>query len=153
MERAYHFLKEILKDNDTVVVAVSAGPDSMALFDTLISLKQEKQINIICAHVNHNTGRLGQNEEQAYVEEYCKKNKVIFELLKIDSYSDNNFESEAREKRYQFFDELIKKYKAKYLLTAHHGDDLVETILMRIVRGSTLKGYSGFSKIVDKKKL
>ena len=150
MERAYQFLKEILSDNDTVVVAVSAGPDSMALFDTLISLKHEKNINIICAHVNHNTGRFGQDEEQAYVEEYCKKNNIIFELYKIKDYSNDNFESEARDKRYNFFEELIKKYKAKYLLTAHHGDDLMETILMRIVRGSTLRGYSGFSKVVKK---
>ena len=65
MERAYQFLKEIINENDTVVVAVSAGPDSMALFDTLISLKHEKNINIICAHVNHNTGRFGQDEEQS----------------------------------------------------------------------------------------
>src|SRR5690606_33087465 len=48
-----------------------------------------------------------------------------------------------------YFAEIVKKYNAKYLFTAHHGDDLIETILMRIVRGSTLKGYSGFSKIVD----
>lgn len=150
MERAYQFLKKILNENDTVVVAVSAGPDSMALFDTLISLKQEKPINIICAHVNHNTGRIGQEEEQAYVEEYCKNNNITFELLKINNYCNDNFESEARNKRYDFFEELIKKYKAKYLLTAHHGDDLMETVLMRIVRGSTLRGYSGFSKVVEK---
>ena len=48
------------------------------------------------------------------------------------------------------FDELVNNYSAKYLMTAHHADDLIETILMRIVRGSTLKGYSGFSKILDK---
>ncbi len=150
MERAYQFLKEIINENDTVVVAVSAGPDSMALFDTLISLKHEKNINIICAHVNHNTGRFGQDEEQSYVEEYCKNNNIVFELYKIKDYSNDNFESEARDKRYNFFEELIKKYKAKYLLTAHHGDDLMETILMRIVRGSTLRGYSGFSKVVEK---
>ena len=150
MERAYNYLKNKLNDNDTVVVAVSAGPDSMALFDTLISLKCEKNINIICAHVNHNTGRIGQNEEQAYVQDYCKKNNITFELLKIKEYKNDNFESEARDKRYNFFDELIKKYNAKYLLTAHHGDDLIETVLMRIVRGSTLRGYSGFSKEVKK---
>ena len=46
-------------------------------------------------------------------------------------------------------DKVIKKYKANYLMTGHHADDLMETILMRIVRGSTLKGYSGFSELVD----
>lgn len=41
------------------------------------------------------------------------------------------------------------KYQAKYLMTAHHGDDLIETILMRIVRGTTLEGYSGFKKEIN----
>ena len=68
--------------------------------------------------------------------------------MKIDRYGDDNFHNEARNIRYQFFDEIVKKYNAKYLLTAHHGDDLMETILMRIARGSTLRGYSGFRKLV-----
>ena len=49
--------------------------------------------------------------------------------------------------QYNYFEQLVHEYNAKYLLTAHHGDDLMETILMRIARGSTLRGYSGFSKI------
>ena len=49
--------------------------------------------------------------------------------------------------RYNFFNELIVKYQAKYLMTAHHGDDLIETIMMRIVRGSNLKGYVGILPI------
>src|SRR5699024_2935456 len=52
----------------------------------------------------------------------------------------------ARLKRYNFFDELVHTYHAKYLMTAHHGDDLMETILMRLTRGSSLKGYAGFKK-------
>lgn len=150
MKHAYSLLNDILKENDTVVVAVSAGPDSMALFDVLLTIREEKNINIICAHVNHNTGRIGQLEEKEYVESYCKQNNVSFELLTISDYSNNNFEEEARNKRYAFFDELVNKYNAKYLLTAHHGDDLIETVLMRIVRGSSLSGYSGFKEIVKK---
>ena len=69
--------------------------------------------------------------------------------MKIEKYGDDNFHNQARNIRYNFFEDLVKKYDAKYLMTAHHGDDLMETILMRIVRGSTLKGYSGFEKIVD----
>ncbi len=150
MKHAYSLLNDILKENDTVVVAVSAGPDSMALFDVLLTIREVKNINIICAHVNHNTGRIGQLEEKEYVESYCKQNNVSFELLTISDYSNNNFEEEARNKRYAFFDELVNKYNAKYLLTAHHGDDLIETVLMRIVRGSSLSGYSGFKEIVKK---
>ena len=67
----------------------------------------------------------------------------------IEQYGDDNFHNEARNIRYNFFEDLIRKYNANYLFTAHHGDDLIETIIMRIARGSTLKGYSGFSKIID----
>ena len=60
--------------------------------------------------------------------------------MSVKSWGDDNFENEARTVRYNFFDKVVNEYNAKYLMTAHHGDDLIETILMRIVRGSTLKG-------------
>ena len=86
------------------------------------------------------------------VEWYCKKNKIIFELLEINEYKVKKFnEEDARRRRYKYFEMLIKKYNAKYLLTAHHGDDLIETILMRIVRGSNLSGYIGIKKINENK--
>jgi hypothetical protein len=69
--------------------------------------------------------------------------------MTIEKYGDDNFHNQARKIRYNFFNDLVKKYDANYLMTAHHGDDLVETVLMRIVRGSTLKGYSGFNKIME----
>lgn len=152
MENAYQYLLNgvDLKNGDSVVAAISGGPDSMALLHLLVRIKDKIDLKVVCAHVNHNTGRVGQLEEQQYVEEFCKNNNVIFESMVIKEYSDDNFESEARNKRYNYFEEVIKKYNAKYLLTAHHGDDLIETILMRLTRGSTLKGYSGFSKVVDR---
>ncbi|MBE6144596.1 MAG: tRNA lysidine(34) synthetase TilS [Firmicutes bacterium] len=151
MEEAYSFLFNDLniKYGDFLVVATSGGPDSMSLLYLLLKLKKAIDIEIVCAHVNHNTGRIGQKEEQEFVEKYCRNNNIIFETMVIEDYGDDNFHSEAHTKRYNFFKNIIKKYHAKYLFTAHHGDDLIETILMRIVRGSTLKGYSGFSKIVD----
>ena len=56
--------------------------------------------------------------------------------MTITKYSDDNFENEARTIRYKYFDDLMKKYNGTYLMTAHHGDDLIEKILMKIVRGS-----------------
>ena len=138
-----------IKYGDVIVVAVSGGPDSMALLHLLIRLKKALDIEVICASVNHNTGRIGQKEEQENVKKYCKNNSITFEGLTIEDYGDDNFHNEAHAKRYNYFKELVKKYNAQYLFTAHHGDDLMETILMRIVRGSTLKGYSGFSSLVE----
>jgi tRNA(Ile)-lysidine synthase len=141
-----YLIKKVgFKDEDAVIVGVSGGPDSMALLNILLELKKEVDIKIVCAHVNHNV-RKESNSEEEFIKNYCILNGIEFELLKIDSYGDDNFHNEARTKRYNFFEELIKKYKSKYLLTAHHGDDLIETILMRITRGSSLKGYSGFQK-------
>ena len=151
MEEVYNYIKNSigLKHGDAIVVGVSGGPDSMALLYVLKSLKKELDIRIICAHVNHNQ-RKESEEEEAYVRDYCRKNDILFECIKIEKWGDDNFENEARTIRYKFFEELIDNYNAKFLMTAHHADDLMETILMRIVRGSTLKGYSGFSKVVKK---
>ncbi len=152
MENAYKYiLNELnLRYKENVVVAVSGGPDSMALLHLLIRIKKAIDINIVCAHVNHNV-RVESKDELTFVEKYCMQNGVIFECMKIENYGDDNFHNEARNKRYNFFKEIILKYNSRYLFTAHHGDDLIETILMRIVRGSTLKGYSGFAKVVKNK--
>ena len=150
MNEAYNYLINSinLKYGDSIIVAVSGGPDSMALIDLVLKVKKNLDITIVCAHVNHNL-RDESKEEKKFVEKYCKKNNIIFEFLNIEHYENDNIEAQAREKRYRFFEELVKKYNSKYLLTAHHGDDLMETILMRIVRGSTLKGYSGFQKVTN----
>lgn len=147
MKKAIDFLINNI-DGD-VVIACSGGPDSMALFDILLKVRDVKKNNIICAHVNHKV-RCESDLEEVMVRDFCKKNNVIFELYTIKDYSGSNFESEAREKRYSFFESVLKKYSAHILLTAHHGDDLMETILYRIVRGSNLEGYSGFKYISNR---
>ena len=153
MEEVYNFiLNDIgLNKEDAIVVGVSGGPDSMALLDLLLKVKKRIDIRIICAHINHKQ-RIESDEEEEYVKSYCRDNDVIFECIKMQNWGDDNFENEARSVRYNFFEELIENYNASFLMTAHHADDLIETILMRIVRGSTLKGYSGFNKIVNKGK-
>ena len=142
------FLKDNIKTNDTLILACSGGPDSMCLLDLLLKFREKTNINIIIAHVHHNV-RKESDDELVFVRDYATNNDVIFETMKIENYSGSNFECEARDKRYGYFGKLIEKYGAKYLLTAHHGDDLMETILMRMVRGSNLKGYSGFDRVSD----
>ncbi len=138
-----------LSKNDKIVVGVSGGPDSMALLDVLNSIKSKYDLVLICAHVNHGK-RKESDQEKIDLEKYCNENNIIFEYVKISKWGEDNFHNEARSARYNFFEDIIKKYNAKYLMTAHHADDLIETILMRIVRGSTLKGYSGFAKFIEK---
>ena len=135
-----------LDANQPVVVAVSGGPDSMAL----VSLLEQYCHNIICAHVNHNTGRSGQDEDEQFVSNYCQKHNHIFESIKIKGYNNSNFHDQAHKMRYDFFEQILKKYQSKYLFTAHHGDDLMETMIFRMIRGSTVKSLFSLSKITNK---
>lgn len=151
MKKTFDYLNSLLKNNDKIVIGLSGGPDSMCLLNVLLELKNKYNLTIICAHINHGL-RIESEEEKDFVQKYCEKNNVIFEYLKIDKYKNNKFsEEEARAKRYNFFNQIIKKYQANYLMTAHHGDDLLETILMRIVRGSTLSGFIGIPKVSENK--
>jgi len=141
MERVYTFLKENINDS-CIVVGVSGGVDSMVL---LSILRKRYTGKIVCAHVHHNL-RLESDEELEFVKEFCRNNDIIFEFKRLE-YEGKFSEEVARTKRYNFFEEILNKYNSKTLLTAHHGDDLIETIIMKIVRGSTIKGYSGIEKI------
>lgn len=151
MKKALEVFNNIFDIDDTVVCATSGGVDSMTLLNLLIEFRDNyKKIKIVCAHINHNL-REESYEEYKFVESYAKQNKIDFEGKLLEKHKKGNFESESRKKRYQFFEQVLSKYSSKYLLTAHHGDDLIETMLMRVVRGSSLDGYKGFSLISDRK--
>lgn len=140
-------MNQILNDyifNNYVVIGVSAGPDSMCLLNIL----QKKTNKIIVCHVNHNV-RKESIEEEEYITKYCKDNNLILEKMTIKNYQENNFENEARKKRYTFYEEILKKYNSSALFLAHHGDDLIETVLMKIARGSNIEGYAGIKEITN----
>ena len=129
-----------------LVIGCSAGPDSMAL---LYYLHTSTKNPLIVAHINHNKRKESIKEEK-YLSTFCKNNNITFETITIKKYTENNFENEARNKRYTFYEQILKKYNTKYLFLAHHGDDLIETILMKIARGSNLEGYAGIKEISKK---
>lgn len=147
MNDVYRFINELQINSEYMVAAISGGPDSMFLLDILMNLSNKLKKKIVVAHVHHNL-RKESDEEALQVEKFCNDNDIIFEMKKIEKYPNNKFSEEAARKiRYEFFDEVIKKYNSDILFTAHHGDDLMETVLMRISRGSSLKGYAGFERI------
>ena len=108
----------------------------------------KKTNKIIVCHINHNV-RKESIEEEEYITKYCKDNNLILEKMTIKDYQENNFENEARKKRYTFYEETLKKYNSNTLLLAHHGDDLIETVLMKIARGSNIEGYAGIKEITN----
>ena len=99
--------------SEFIVIGVSAGPDSMALLHLVINNTKKK---IVCAHVNHNV-RLVSDEEEEYLKKYCEKFNIIFESTKIDNYSQNNFENEARKKnKSASYISSIKSHRKIYFL-------------------------------------
>jgi len=132
-------------DKDKIVIGVSGGMDSMVLLDLL------QNENIVVAHINHNL-RKQSKKEQAYLENYCKERSIPFETITF-TYTNfelkQNFQDLAHKKRTDFFEDVLKNHNSSTLLLAHHGDDLIETILMNIARGSSLKGYAGFREVSD----
>ncbi len=149
MNDALTRLKDNLSYGETVVVATSGGPDSMALLYLVTTLKAKLNLNIVAAHVNHKM-RPESDDEAIMVNNFCSQNGISCEIMTIDHYNDDNFHNDARLKRYDFFAKCVKKCQAKHLLTAHHGDDLMETIIMRLVRGASFKGYAGFEEKIIK---
>ncbi len=146
MNEVYSFLKENLDltKEQFFVVGVSGGADSMTLLHLLINYIKNSNCHIVCVHIHHNL-REESDSEQLFVKKYCEENNILFETTKF-TYEEKFTEKVGREKRYHFFEEILKKYHSKYLFTAHHGDDLIETILMRLLRGSSLKGTCGIEK-------
>ena len=141
MNNVIQFINDLNIDG-AVVLACSYGPDSMCLLDILMKMKKD----IVVATVNHKL-REESDEEYKLLKKYCDDNNLIFEGYEIKEFPKGNMEAIARSIRYKFLDKVVNKYGAKYLFTAHHGDDLVETVLMKINRGASLKGYSGISFI------
>lgn len=148
MDNVIKELNKYLYNLNTVVIACSGGPDSMLLMHLLIKYRLTHELNIICAHVNHNV-RVESDAELEFVKSFCLENNIVFESIKLNEKDKS--ESNLRNKRYEFLETIINKYNSKLLLTAHHGDDLIETVLMRMVRGSNLNGYGGFRILTHNK--
>ena len=143
-----HFLrKEYFKKHSKVLLALSGGLDSMFLFHLLSTYQEELGIELILAHVNHK-----QRSESDWEENELRKLADAAELpIYITSFSGDFSEARAREFRYDFFRKIMKDVGATALVTAHHADDQVETILMRLIRGSRLRHLIGIKErqVVD----
>lgn len=146
---------KMFEANDKVIVGVSGGPDSMCLLNILNSLKSELKIEIAVAHINHGLrGEYSDGDEQ-YVQNYCSENGIAFYSRKIDINSiaqekDISCETAGRNERYAFFKELMHQLKFQKIALAHNANDQAETVLMRIMRGTGLKGITGIKPVRDK---
>lgn len=145
----------LIQDGDSIVVGVSGGPDSITLLDILIKIQKQIKFNIVVAHINHMI-RADADEDQKYVEKYCKNNDIPFyaKKEKVEILAKNQkigTEEAGRNLRYEFFDEILEKTKSNKIATAHTKNDNVETVLMNIIRGAGTKGLKGIEIIRDNK--
>jgi tRNA(Ile)-lysidine synthase len=139
---------DLIHNNSTVIIGVSGGADSLALLHYLWSIREKKDLNLVVAHVDHMFRGKQSAEDMVFVEHFCKKLAVpcVSIQINVERYKHEHQLSTqvaARECRYDFYDQIMKRYNADYLALGHHGDDQIETILMRLTRGSTGIGYAG----------
>lgn len=142
--RTYLEKNNTFDKNETIVLALSGGVDSMVLFNILINLSLN--LNIILAHVNHNKREESKMEYQM-LKNLAKKHKIPFEGYEVEINDKSNFHDDSRNQRYAFFKVVAQKHKASKIVVAHHLDDQVETIIMRLIRGTSFGGYAGIPSI------
>ncbi|MDQ7023067.1 MAG: tRNA lysidine(34) synthetase TilS [Candidatus Gracilibacteria bacterium] len=137
------FLEKYYKDDEPVILACSAGPDSMYLLYKILQTTFKK--NLVVCYFNHKT-RSETDIEEKFLEDLGKKENFAVEVASCDFekikklYPQKGFEELAREKRYQFFDAILNIYKSDKVILAHHLDDKIETFFFNLVRGSKLTG-------------
>lgn len=134
-----------VKPGSSIVVACSGGADSIALLRALAILAERRswRLRLIVGHVHHHL-REEAEEDAAFVEQLAKQLGLTYARRDIDPASKpGNLEANARHLRYQALAEIAGEHDAPIIATAHHADDQLETMLMRMLRGSSVAGLRG----------
>ncbi len=145
----------LIDANDKIVLGVSGGPDSLFMLDILNKLKEELQIEIVVAHVNHQIRQEADSEEE-FVKEFAQKINIEFYSKRIEvvKYANDNkigLEEAGRKIRYEFFEEVCTKVGANKIAVAHNKNDKVETMIMHMLRGSGISGLQGIQPKTNNK--
>jgi len=136
----------LIKKKDRLILGVSGGPDSVFMLYRFLAVKKEHKLDLVCAHFNHLLRKEADSEEE-FIKELCAQLGVKFISEQKDVskfFKGDSLEQTARNLRFDFFQKISRQTKIKKIALAHHKDDLVETVLMRLIRGSGLKGLQGF---------
>lgn len=139
-------------ENETIIVAVSGGADSVSLALALDDLKKRKKLNLnfIVAHFNHKIRGIESDKDAEFVRKLAEKLNFNFQLSNSKSQIKNlkgNLEQNARIARYEFLRQIAVNSKAYAIVTAHTKNDQAETLLLNLIRGSGLDGLSGMNPV------
>ncbi len=144
----------MIEKGDSILVALSGGPDSVCLLHILYSLSKKMNIFLYAAHVNHCLRGEEAIKDEKYAEELCKRLNIPFYCKRVDIKSISkergvSTELAGRDERYKFFDELKENLSINKIAIAHNANDQAETLIMRIIRGTGLEGLVGIKPIRD----
>ena len=143
----------LVRPGDRILIAFSGGPDSTALLSLFLAVRGELRLKLVLAHFNHRL-RPAAREDEAFARLTAKKLQLPIAVGSgnVRAYAARrkmNLEEAGRELRYAFFKNAAKKFRAGKIATGHTADDQAETVLMRILRGTGLRGLGGIRPIVE----
>lgn len=140
----YIINNNLIPTNDYVICSTSGGADSICLLHVLYTLGYK----VVLAHVNHHK-RVESDNEELEMKNLARELNIPFECYHYYDGGNNNFHDEAHNMRYAFYKSVADKYNTKIITTAHHLNDQAETVIMRLISGSNLYGYSGISNKLE----
>jgi len=140
----------MLRKGDGVVAAISGGPDSTALLCLLLDIRHEWRLQVHGVHFNHGLRGAESDEDEAFVRRQCRRLDVPFTSVRAeDPPAGGNIEQWARENRYRFLERVRADLGLEKIALGHTRDDLAETFLMRLIRGSGLTGLACLRPVRD----
>lgn len=136
----------VLPRGSKIIVAVSGGPDSMALLTLLERLRAKHDFTLHVAHVNYGLRGKDSDRDEQLVKRTCEKYDLPLSVLRSKQRPNKNIEATLRDVRYRFFERLRKKLYFDSIATAHTMNDVAETVLLNLLRGSGVDGLSPFQR-------
>jgi len=145
---AYHKKHGLFEIGERLVIGVSGGIDSMVLLHFLSKKRHQLGLHLTAVHIDHMLRGEQSAQDRGFVEQQCKLWEVPCESFSVPipailAENGGNTQSVCREERYRVFDQVMEKTESTILITAHHADDQLETILMEGMRGSLHNGAFG----------
>jgi len=138
---------KLIQKQDTILVAVSGGPDSLTLLLLLFNLKAKLGLTLYIAHVDHSLRKDSQSDA-LFVERWARRLNIPISIVRLDprlKERKGSLEEIYRQARLDFLIQTARRIKADKVALGHNLDDQAETVLMRLLRGTGLSGLSGIS--------